>query len=87
MEINILNSSKDEAEVEIGSLTLAELLRNYLNKDSAVVFAAWKRAHPTEMPVLKVKTKGKTPVKAIKDAVSVVTKDLDKFANDFSKLK
>ncbi len=87
MEIDILNSSKDEIEVQIGNLTLVELLRVYLNKDSSVTFAAWKRNHPTEKPILKVKTKGKTPKKAIDDAVNLATKDLDKILSDFKKLK
>jgi len=103
MEINILKSSKDEIEVEVESLTIAEILRVYLNKDSGVDFAAWKRKHPTEKPILKVKTragtsssthssklgqmKGKTAKKAITDAVNSIGKDLDKTLNDFKKLK
>jgi len=87
MEIKILKSSKDEIEVEIESLTIVEILRVYLNKDSAVDFAAWKRKHPTEKPILKVKTKGKTAKKAITDAVGSIGKDLDKTLNDFKKLK
>lgn len=87
MELKVLKSEKDEMEVEIADLTLAEILRVYLNKDSDVSFAAWRRKHPTEAPVLKVKTKGKTASKAIKDAVSAVTKDLDKTLKDFEKLK
>ena len=87
MEINVLKSSKDEVEVEIESLTIAEILRVYLNKDSAVDFVAWKRKHPTEKPILKVKTKGKTAKKAIADAVSSIGKDLDKTLGDFKKLK
>ena len=87
MEINILKSSKSEIEVEVGSLTIVELLRVYLNKDSSVSFAAWKRNHPTEKPILLVKTKGKTAKKAINDAVSVVIKELDKVTDDFKKLK
>ncbi len=87
MEINVLKSSKDEIEVKLGSLTIAEILRVYLNKDSSVTFAAWKREHPTEKPILLVKTKGKTAKKAISGAVSAITKDLDKLENDFEKLK
>lgn len=87
MEIKILNSSKDEMEVEIGSVTIAEILRVYLNKDSGVDFAAWRQNHPTENPILKIKTKGKTAKKAIDDAVKAVTKELDKIHADFSKLK
>lgn len=87
MEIKIINSSKEGIEIEIDNLTIAELLRVYLNKDSGVTFAAWRRKHPTENPVLAVKTSGKTPQKAISDAVSSITKDLDKVLGDFSKLK
>ncbi|MBT96968.1 MAG: RpoL/Rpb11 RNA polymerase subunit family protein [Candidatus Pacearchaeota archaeon] len=86
MEINILKSSKDEVEVEFGSLTIAELLRIYLDKDSSVSFVAWKREHPTKNPVLLVKTSGKTAKKAINDAVLAVTRDLDKLEVDFKKL-
>ena len=33
MEISVLKSSKDEVKVELGNLTIAEILRVYLNKD------------------------------------------------------
>lgn len=87
MDVKIIKSSKDELEAEIESLTIAEILRVYLNKDSAVTFAAWKREHSTKSPVLSVKTKGKTAKKSMSDAISAVTKDLDKTLNDFSKMK
>ena len=87
MEINVLKSSKDEIEVELDSITIVEILRVYLNKDSAVTFAAWKREHPTKSPVMLVKTKGRTPKKAVEDAVSAIEKDLDKFEENFKKLK
>ena len=87
MEINILKNSKDEIELEIGSLTIAEVLRVYLNKNSSVTFAAWKREHPTKNPVLLVKTSGKIAKKVIDDAISSISKDLDKVSNDFKKLK
>ena len=87
MEINILKLEKDEAEIQLENLTIAEILRVYLNKDSGVVFAAWKRAHPTEKPILKVKTKAKTVKKAIGDALDDLAKDLDKTLEDFKKMK
>ena len=87
MEINILKSEKDEIEVELENLTLAEILRVYLNKDPSVSFAAWKREHPTTKPILKVKTKGKTSKKAINDAIASITKDLDKVLKDFKGMK
>ena len=63
MEINVLKNSKEEIEIEVDNLTIVELLRVYLNKDSSVSFAAWRREHPTKKPVLKVQTKGKTAKK------------------------
>jgi len=86
MEIKILKSEKDAVEFEIDSITLAEILRVYLNKDSSVTFAAWKREHPTRNPIMSVKTKGKAATKAIDDAVSAITKDLDKIEKDFEKI-
>ena len=83
MEINVLKSSKDEIELEIESLTIAEILRVYLNKDASVSFTAWRREHPTKNPVLLVKTKGKTTKKAIDDAVEKIGKDLDKLVSEF----
>jgi len=87
MELKILKNEKEELEVEIESLTIAEILRVYLNKDSSVTFAAWKREHITKHPILLVKTKGKVAKKAIDDAVSAITKDLEKVETDFKKLK
>jgi len=87
MEIKVLKSSKDEIEMQVENLTLAELLRVYLNKDSAVTFAAWKREHPSEKPIIKITTKGKSIKKAVKDAVASATKDLEKIEKDFKKMK
>ncbi len=87
MEVKILSNSKDEIEVELDNVTIAEIMRVYLNKDSGVTFAAWKREHPTKNPVLLVKTKGKTAKKAIDDSVKEIEKDLNKAEEDFKKLK
>ena len=87
MELKILKNEKSEIELELENLTLAEILRVYLNKDSDVIFAAWKREHPTKKPILSVKTKGKTAKKAIDDAVSDIVKDLDKVESEFKKIK
>jgi len=42
MELKILKDEKEEIEVELENMTLAEILRIYLNKDSNVDFVAWK---------------------------------------------
>jgi DNA-directed RNA polymerase subunit L len=87
MDIDIIKSEKDEMELELGNITIAELLRVYLNKDSSVTFVAWRRDHPTKLPRLLVKTKGKTAKKAVVDAIKEVEKELDKLDSDFKKLK
>jgi DNA-directed RNA polymerase subunit L len=87
MDIKILESSKEFVDLEIGSVTIAEILRVYLNKDSSVEFVAWKHEHPTKHPVLRVETKGKNAGKAVKDAIVAIEKDLDSVLSDFSKLK
>lgn len=86
MEFEIIKSEKDEIELQL-DLTLAELLRVYLNHDDDVSFVAWKREHPTKNPILRVETKGKSAKKAIDDAVKAIVKDLDKIEGDFKKLK
>ena len=87
MELEIIENSKNEIKARLENITLAEILRVYLNKDSSVTFVAWKRTHITENPILSVKTKGKTAKKAIADAIDSITKDLDKVENDFKKMK
>ena len=87
MEINILENTSELIKIELESITIAEILRVYLNKDSAVTFAAWRREHPTKKPILEVNTKGKNAKKAVDDAIKSITKDLDKLESDFSKLK
>jgi len=87
MEVKILRENKNELELELESLSIAEILRVYLNKDNEVTFAAWKREHPTKKPILLVKTKGKSPKKAIDEAISLITKELDVIESDFKKLK
>lgn len=87
MEMNILRSSKDEIEIQVENLTIAELLRVYFNKDPSVTFAAWKREHPSEKTILNVKVKGKTMKKAFNDAIVAITRDLDKIEKDFLAMK
>lgn len=77
MEYEILKNDKNEMEVSIANLTIAEVLRVYLNEDSSVEFAAWKRDHPLKPAVLRVETKGKTAKKALEDAVAKISKEAD----------
>ena len=85
MEIKVLMDTKEELKVQLDNLTIAEILRIYLNKDEAVKFAAWKREHPSKPPVLDIKTQGKTAKKALQDAISKVEKESNKFLAEFKK--
>jgi DNA-directed RNA polymerase subunit L len=87
MQFKYLKDEKNEAEIEIDNLTIAEILRVYLNQDSSVEFAAWRREHPFKNIVLKVKTSGKTVKKAVSDASEKIEKDLDKLVSEFKKAK
>ena len=87
MDIKVLKKEKNHIELEIGNLTIAEILRVYLNKDSAVTFAAWKREHITKNPILKVKTVSKDVKSVIDKAVKDLTSDIEKLEADLKKLK
>jgi DNA-directed RNA polymerase subunit L len=76
MEIEILNDNKNEVELKMDNVTVAELLRVYLN-EQGIEFAAWRREHPTKPIMFRIKSSGKTVKKAVGDAISTVKKDLD----------
>ncbi len=85
MEVKVLKNEKDYLEVEISNLTITELLRNQLWKDPAIEAAAWRREHPTKNPVLIVKTKGKSAIKAVQDSIERINKINDKLLEEFKK--
>ena len=87
MELKVLKNQKDEIEIEIDNLTIAEVLRDYLNKDDSVELAAWKREHFQKPVILKVKTKGKTARKAVEDAISRINKEANKLVEEVKKAK
>ena len=84
MEVKILKDEKNELDIEVGSLTIAEVLRVYLNKEGAKL-AAWKRDHPTENPIVHIE--GDNPKKILKSAIATLEKEIDKTVEDFKKLK
>jgi len=87
MNIKILKDEKDELEVQFDNQTIAELVRVYLNEDSAVKLGAWKREHYSKPIILKILTEGKTAKKALHDAIAKTQKDLKKYADEFKKVK
>lgn len=87
MEVKFLKNTKNEVEVQIQDLTLAEILRVYLNNEPEVTFVAWKREHMTEKPILKIKTKDKDVKAIVKSAIETITKDLDDVLGNFKSMK
>lgn len=84
--INVIENSKEQIKIEIDNITIAEALRTFLWQDESVTLAAWRREHPTKNPVLIVRTKGKSPKKAVLDCVERIQKMNDAVAGDFKKV-
>ena len=84
MEVEIIKSEKEDLEVKVDSITVAEILRVYLN-EQGVKFAAWRKEHPTKPIVFKIQTSGKTSKKAISEAVSAIKKDAAKISTVLKK--
>ncbi|MEM4230569.1 MAG: RpoL/Rpb11 RNA polymerase subunit family protein [Candidatus Pacearchaeota archaeon] len=87
MLIKYLKREKNEVEIEMDNSTVAELLRSYLAKDDNVSFVAWRKEHPFKNIIFKIKTEGKTVDKAIKDAISKISKELDSIESEIKKAK
>ena len=77
MNIEVLKSEKNEIELKIDNLTVAEILRVYLN-EANVELAVWRREHPSKPLLFKMKTEGETAKKAVSNAVESIKKDCDK---------
>jgi len=84
MEVEIAKEDKNEIELKINNLTVAEVLRAYLYENGAD-FAAWRREHPSKPLVMKIESSGKSVKKAVSDAVDSIKKDCGKIANAVKK--
>lgn len=84
MEIKILSDEKDSLDIELNNLTIAELLRVYLNENGAKL-AVWKRDHPSKNPVLHIE--GNNPKKILKETLSNLENEIDSLVDEFKKLK
>jgi DNA-directed RNA polymerase subunit L len=76
MNIEIIKAEKDEIELKIDNLTIAEVLRAYLYENGAD-FAAWRREHPSKPIILRIQSKDKSVKKVVGDAVAALVKDCD----------
>jgi len=77
MNIEVVKSDKNEVELKIDNLTVAEVLRAYLY-ENGIEFAAWRREHPSKPLIFKIEGKEKAVKKAVSDAVAHIKKDCDK---------
>jgi DNA-directed RNA polymerase subunit L len=80
MQIEILKAEKNEIELTIDNLTLAEVLRGYLYEAGAD-FAAWRREHPSKPILFKIKSSEKSVKKVVAEAVAAIKKDCDSITN------
>tara|TARA_Y100000310_G_scaffold300199_1_gene335663 strand:- start:1045 stop:1302 length:258 start_codon:yes stop_codon:yes gene_type:complete len=85
MQVKIIKQEKTSMDIELDNLTIAELLRVYLNKEQGIKLAAWKREHPFKNPILHVEADN--PKSTLKKAITAVEKDIDKAVDEFKKLK
>jgi DNA-directed RNA polymerase subunit L len=84
MNIEIIKQEKNEVELKIDNLTVAEVLREYLNRQG-IEFAAWRREHPSKPVLFKIQSSGKTVKKAVSEAVEEIKKDCDKISSALKK--
>jgi DNA-directed RNA polymerase subunit L len=84
MEVEVLKQEKNLVEVKIDNVTVAEILRDYLNKQD-VEFAAWRREHPSKPAQMRIESGRKGVKKEVSDAVAAINKDLDKIVSGLKK--
>lgn len=90
MKIEVIQNEKNSLEFYmIGERhTLANLLKEKLNKNSDVEFCAYKLDHPLDQKSRFIlKTSGKSPKKLLEDAVKETKEDLETFRKAFEKAK
>mgnify|MGYP001574152027 CR=1 FL=1 len=76
MNVEIISQESDKIELRVDNLTVAEILRVYLN-ERGIKFAAWRRDHLTKPVIFKIESSGKT--------VSAISKDLNVLVKGVSK--
>ncbi len=84
MNIEIISDESDVLEFRIDNLTIAEILRVYLN-NNGVKFVAWRRDHLTKPVIFRVESSGKNVRKVISEAISSINKDLSALSKVVSK--
>ena len=77
MNIEIVKQDKNEMEFRTDNLTLAEILRVYLNEQK-VELAVWRREHPSKSILFKIISKDESVGKVISKAITAIKKDTSK---------
>ncbi len=88
MELNILNKTNNELEVEIRgeTHTLLNLLKDLLIKDERVETAFYDIKHVSiSDPILYIKTDGTDPILVLKEVAAIIVSQSDEFIDVFSK--
>jgi DNA-directed RNA polymerase subunit L len=88
LEIKVTKEGKNTVEFVITDErhTFPNLLRSALLKDGKVKFAAYKLHHPTDNQAqFALSTEGKTPRKALADALKRIEADLSDFKKEVKK--
>ena len=84
MNLEIVNAEKSDIELKIDNLTIAEILRVYLNEQD-VDLAVWRREHPFKQLIMKIQSSNVK--KSVSDAVKAIKSDLDELASSVKKAK
>jgi DNA-directed RNA polymerase subunit L len=84
MNLEIIKAEKDDVELRIDNLTIAEIVRFYLN-EQGIELGVWRREHPFKPLIMKIQSSNSK--KAVADAVDAIKKDLDKLASAVKKGK
>ncbi|MFH1752540.1 MAG: RpoL/Rpb11 RNA polymerase subunit family protein [archaeon] len=86
MKIEVIKNENDLMEFKLlgEKYSFPSLLKEKLLLDKSVTFAASKLNHPTDKDsIFIVRTKGKTPKKALTDACIEISKELKDFNTSF----
>lgn len=84
MNLEIIKAEKGDIELKIDNLTIAEIIRVYLN-EQGVDLGVWRREHPFKPLTMKIQSSNSK--KALSDAVDAIKKDLDKISSAVKKGK
>jgi DNA-directed RNA polymerase subunit L len=84
MNLEIIKAEKDDVELKIDNLTIAEIMRVYLN-EQGVDLGVWRREHPFKPLTMKIQSSNAK--KSVSDAVDSIKKDLEKLSAAVKKSK